>query len=169
MIVIDNQSDILEIDTPCRDIGGDQDGIFAAVEACEGCFTLRLGIISVDGPGGGERFCEFIATVFGVVEDDGKICALRRSARRSRRRDSLSPRMIKQWGCSMRPAVVVSGETRAGFLRIVSARETIFGVRVAEKRRDLAVFLEEEVHPELALGERWKDLAWAWNRSGLRK
>jgi hypothetical protein len=73
---VDDESDILDIDSTGRDIGGDEDGEGALFELLEGALALGLGAVAVDRLGiksvGDDGFAELVGSVFGAGEDDGE-------------------------------------------------------------------------------------------------
>ena len=76
-IVVHHQPDVLHIHAAGGDVGGDEHGSEAFLEAVERLLALGLGLVAVDGiggkPGGAEALGEFVRAVFGAAEDDGQL------------------------------------------------------------------------------------------------
>ena len=79
-IHVDDEGDVLDIDSTGRDVGGDKDGEVSFFELGEGAVALRLGAVAVNRFGFEtvrvDRLTELVGSMFGAGEDDGEAFAL---------------------------------------------------------------------------------------------
>src|SRR5699024_300897 len=78
---VDDNGELVDIQSPCRDIGGHQYGYFARLEALQCAIARVLAFVAVNGggPNAGlvEFLCQAVGAMFGSCENQYLVPAMR--------------------------------------------------------------------------------------------